>query len=154
MAGIAGGRQPYKLPSRSTLMAGIAIQSGMRAHEREAIEVILNRLDQDGPAVHRVALLAVGAELPAVNICVAIRAFGSDICENELRVTLSALHFLVHPAEWKAGFVVIKFGDGTNGLPTGRGVAIFARNVDGAVRITRSLELCGPRRTLGEGLKC
>jgi len=41
-----------------------------------------------------------------------------------------------------------------DGLPAGGGMAIFARNVQRAVRIARSLDLRRTRRTLGKGLKC
>ena len=54
-------------------MTGIAFQSRMSAHQREAVEVILNRLHRDVPAIHGVALFTIGAELSPVNVRVAIR---------------------------------------------------------------------------------
>jgi len=135
-------------------VAGIAFQSRVSAHQREAVEVILDRLHRDVPAVHRMALFAIGAELPPVNVSVAIRTRGANILEHQLRMTLNALDFLVHTPKRIASLIVVKFGDGTDGLPAGGGVAIFARNVDRAVGITRSLGLRRTRRTLGEGLEC
>jgi hypothetical protein len=97
--------------------------------QRKAVEVILNGLYRDTPAVYRVALLAVCAKLAAVNVGMAVRAFGTHICENKLRMALNALDFLVHPAQWVAGLLMVKFGDASDRLPTGGRVAIFARDV-------------------------
>ena len=69
----------------------------MSAHQREAVEVILNRFHRDVPAIHGVALFAIGAELSPVNVSVAIRTCGAHILEHQLRMTLNALDFLVHP---------------------------------------------------------
>ncbi len=143
-----------KLSCRGALVAGIAFQRRMSTHQRKAVKVILNRLHRNVPAVHRVALLAIGAELSPVDVSVAIRACGAHICEHQLRVALNALNFLVHPPERIASLIVVKFRDGANGLPAGGGVAIFARNVDRPVRIARTLDLRRTRRTLGKGLKC
>jgi len=73
MARIALRRQPLELSCRGALVAGIAFQSRMSAHQREAVEVILNRLYRDVPAIHGVALFTIGAELSPVNVRVAIR---------------------------------------------------------------------------------
>jgi hypothetical protein len=75
MAGIARRRQPRKLADRRLLMAIIALQRCVRAQQREAVKVVLNCLSGNGPPVHGMALLAVGAELPPVNVGMAVRAF-------------------------------------------------------------------------------
>jgi len=75
VAGIAGRRQPRKLADRSLLVAVIALQGSVRAYQREAVKVILNCLGGNSPPVHGMALLAVGPELPPVNIGMAVRAF-------------------------------------------------------------------------------
>jgi hypothetical protein len=56
-------------------MAIITLQRGVCAHQREAVKMILNCLSGNSPPVHGMALLAVGSELPPVNIGMAIRAF-------------------------------------------------------------------------------
>jgi hypothetical protein len=75
VAGIALRRQPCKLADRSLLVAVIALQRGVCAHQREAVKVVLNCLSGNSPPVHGMALLAVGPELPPVNIGMAVRAF-------------------------------------------------------------------------------
>ena len=75
MAGIACRRQPRELADRSLLVAIIALQRGVCAYQRETVKVILNRLNRNSPPVHRMALLAVGPELPPVNVGMAVRAF-------------------------------------------------------------------------------
>jgi hypothetical protein len=56
-------------------MAIIALQRGVRAHQREAVKVVLNCLSGNCPPAHSMALLAVGPKLPPVNVSMAIRAF-------------------------------------------------------------------------------
>jgi len=163
MAGIARSRQPRKLADRSLLVAVIALQGGVCAHQREAVKVILNCLYGNGPPVHRMTLLAIGPELPPMNIGMAVRAFRPDVREHQLRMALNTLDFLVHTAQGIASLIVVKFRNGADGLPTGGGVAIFARNVDRPVGVpqilllllgrTRLLLLRRTRRTLSDGLK-
>jgi len=123
------------------------------AYQREAVEMILNGLYRDVPAVHGVALLAVGAKLPPVNVGVAVRAFGTHVREHQLGVALNALNFFMHPAQRIAGFVVVKFRDAADGFPTGGGMAIFARDVQRAVRVGQNRRFRRTRRTLGQGLQ-
>ena len=75
VAGQALRRQPYKLSGGGTFVAGVALQTRMGSDEWKAIEVILNGLYGNIPAADRVALLAVGAKLPSMNVGVAVRAF-------------------------------------------------------------------------------
>jgi len=69
-------------------------------------------------------------------------------------MTLNTLDFLVQPAEGIAGLIVVKFGDGADGLPTGGSVTIFARKVERAVRILRNWKLRRTSRALRQGLEC
>ena len=73
-------------------MARVAIDGRMRPGEREAIVVLLHLLDRNCPSPHRVALLAVGAELPFVNIGVTVLATLSHIRKHRLHVALAAGH--------------------------------------------------------------
>ena len=81
--------------------------------------MILHALRGDVPALHGVALRAIGTHLAAVNVRVAIGAIFSNVGEDRFGVALHALHFFVHAAEQVVGLVVIEFGDGSNGAPAG-----------------------------------
>lgn len=54
----------------------------MRADQREAILMITNRLHRDLPALDGVARFAIRAELAAVEVRMAVRAFLTHIGEN------------------------------------------------------------------------
>ena len=62
-------------------------------------------------------LLAIRAELPPVNIGMAVRAFRADIGEYKLRMALYALYFFVHPPQRIAGLIMAEFGNTSDGLP-------------------------------------
>ena len=97
--------------------------------------MILDVFVGDLPALYGVAVFAVGPELTAVEVGVAVRAMRAYIMENERSVALGTANVFVHAAEWIAGLVVIKFGDGPDGLPTRVGMAVLARNGNGTVGI-------------------
>jgi hypothetical protein len=59
MAGSASGRHGFEPAVRRALVAGIAIDSSMRARQREAIIVLLDLLNRNLPSANRVALFAV-----------------------------------------------------------------------------------------------
>ena len=101
------------------------------------------------PAVDGMALRAIGAHLPAVNIRVTIGAILGDVYEHWLDVALNAVHLFVHAAKRVLRFVVIKFGNRTNGAPASSGVAVFARNVQRSVRIASCLLLSSARHPRG-----
>lgn len=86
MARVASCRQTLELPRRGLLMALVALHQGVRSHQREAVLMIANRVQRDIPAFDRVATLAVGAELPSMNICMAIGTTGADIFEDHAGV--------------------------------------------------------------------
>ena len=60
-------------------MARIAIQRGVRPHQRETVHVLIDLLNCHIPALDRVALFAVCAHLPLVNVCVTGRALRSHV---------------------------------------------------------------------------
>lgn len=151
MAGEARDRHCLKLTLACCLVACVAIHRRMSPGEREPVVVILDLLHRNLPASHGVALLAVGAELTAVNIGVAILAALADVAEHHLGVTLSAGYRLVHAAKRITSLIVIKFGDRSDRPPSGRCMAILTRNREiavGAMRAgsTRSLRRYACRR--------
>lgn len=58
--------------------------------ERKTILVLLDILDRYLPALHGMALIAIGSHLPTMNISVALGALVSYIGKNELAVALRA----------------------------------------------------------------
>ena len=122
-------------------MAREAILQGMGAQQRKTVLVLLHRLQRNFPALHRVALLALCAELAAVNIGMAVRALRSHVGEHQARVTQAALHGFVHAAQWIARLVMIEFRKIADGLPAGEGVTILTSLVQRAVRAARGAAL-------------
>jgi hypothetical protein len=118
VAGVAHRRKALELANGSTLVTGIAVHGGMRAGQWEAIHVLIDLLDGNIPALHSVALLAVGAHLALVDIRVAIRALRADISKDRLGVALRARHAFMHAAQGILRRVVIKFRDRADRLPT------------------------------------
>jgi hypothetical protein len=53
---------------------------------------------------------AIGAELAAMDIGVAIGALGTDVLEHQVGVALNAIHFLVHAPQRIPGQIVVEFG--------------------------------------------
>ena len=137
MAGVTGRRQALELSHSGILVAGIAIHGGMRANQRKAVNVLVDLLNRDIPALDRVALLAVGAHLPLVNVGVAVRALRSHIREHQLGVALGTGHALVHSAQRVLGRVVIEFRNSADRLPTAESVAVLAGNAKASVRAPR-----------------
>ncbi len=75
-------RQPLELAHCCALVAGITIQCSVCPNQREPVDVLINLLNGYVPALDCMALLAVCAHLPLVDIRVAGRALGSDIRED------------------------------------------------------------------------
>ena len=67
----------------------------MCADQRETVIVILDLRQRNLPALHAVALFATRAELPFMNVGVAVRTLGAYVGEYRLGVTLSTGHALV-----------------------------------------------------------
>lgn len=85
-----------------------------------------------------------------MNIGVTILARLSDVGEYRLGMALRAGHLLMQAAERILGFVVIKFRDGADRLPTRGGVAILAGYGKGTVRTSSGLPLSGGGRNSGQ----
>jgi len=107
----------------------------MRAHQRETILMIANLLERCLPTPHRVTALAVGSELPAMNVGVAIGAARAYVLERQAKVALGARHFCVHAAQRIAGLVMIELRIRANRFPTRVAVALHAGNRDWPVRV-------------------
>jgi hypothetical protein len=128
-------------------VARFAVNSRVRTDQRKAILMIAYRLNGDCPTLNRVTRFAIRTKLPAVNIGMAIRAFLAHVRKHEFDVALRASHFFMHAPKRVARAVVLEFRDAADGLPTQRGMAVFARNVQRrAVGIPSDWLLC--RRTI------
>jgi hypothetical protein len=88
----AGGAEADKLADGRSLVAGIAIGGGMRTDERETVQVIPDGMNRKLPSPNAVARFAIGAELTAVDVCVAVLADFGSVGKNEFDVTLPASH--------------------------------------------------------------
>lgn len=110
-------RQSLELTHRRALVTGVAIHRGVRADQREAIQVLVDLLHGNVPALYGVALLAVGAHLALVNIRVAVCAFLAHVCEHGLDVALGTGHSFVHAAQGIFRGVVVEFRDRSDRLP-------------------------------------
>ena len=139
VAGIAVGWKPYEYTYGRALVAGIALDGGVRTEERETILMILDGLGGDVPTLHCVALSAVGAHLAAVNVCMTIGTIFADIGEDRFDMALDAVYFFVHPPQWIFRFIVIEFGYGADRTPRRGGMAIFAGDGQRSVGITGGL---------------
>lgn len=143
MARLTRRGKPQIISDCGILVAFLALDNGVRAQQRKAVEVVLNRLVLELPAEDRVTLGAIGAKLPAMNVSVATGAILANFGEHRLGVASRAGNFFVHAAQRVSRAVVIKFGDGANRSPAGVGVAILASNVQRTVRTPFGLLLRG-----------
>lgn len=143
MARGAGDREALVLADGRTLMAILTQNSGVRPEKRKAVIVTANLLHGDVPAGKGVALLAIGTELSAMDISVAIRAVFADVREHRLSVALDAFHFVVQAAQRVTCFAVIEFDVGAERSPSGGVMAVFAGNIEFSVRTTASPLLAG-----------
>lgn len=138
VAGIASSGHRLELAVGRALVAGIAVHSGVRSGQREPVVMLLDLLARNLPAADRVALFAIGSQLPPVNIRVAVLASLSDVGEHRLDVTLDAGDGLVHAAQRVSRLVVVKFRNRADGFPPGRRVTVLTRDVQVAMRTVRS----------------
>ena len=74
MTGRARRGKSLVLSDRCIPVALLALHYSVRTKERKSVEVLLDRLNRYLPTEDGVALRAIGAELTAMNIRVAIRA--------------------------------------------------------------------------------
>ena len=137
MAGSASGAQAYILPDRFSLMTTLAVNGGMRPHQRESVLVSLNGLQRGTPAAHRVASVAFSTELTAMNIRMAIGAFGSHFREDKVLMALAAVNALMHAPYRESSLAVIKIRVGPNMIPADFGVAAPTGHGQISVRISR-----------------
>lgn len=130
-------------------MAVGALEHSVRAEQRKPVLVLLQLLGAKIPPLHGVTLLAIRAELAAVNIRMAICATSAHIFEYGTCMALRASDLLVHATQGVARSVVIELRNATDRLPTCICMAVFARDADRSVRIPTVLFLrLGPRRLL------
>jgi len=118
MARIASGGQTLELAHGRVLVTRIAVHRGVRADQWKTIDVLVDLLNRNIPALYGVALLAVSAHLPLVNVRVAVRALGAHVREDQLGVALRTAQALMHAAQGILRGVVIKFGNGPERLPS------------------------------------
>jgi len=95
VTGIALDGQSLELPDGPALVTVGAVQPGMPAHEWEAVRVFPHRLEEDAPALHRVALFAIRPHLAAMDIGMTIRAVRACVGKHHLGMTPGASHILV-----------------------------------------------------------
>jgi hypothetical protein len=76
-----------------------------------------------------VALLALGAHLPAMNIGVAVSAFVAHVAEHGIAVALNAGNVLVQAAQGVPGFAMVELGDAADRFPSRKRVAVLAGDV-------------------------
>lgn len=138
MTRVASRRHGLEPAVGSILVAGIAVDRGVCAGQRETVVVILNILVRHLPSPHGVALFAIGAQLAAMNVRVTILAVQSDVGEDHLHVTLRARDRSVHATERVFGLIVIKLWNRANGLPCTRSVAVLTGNRQIAMRTMRA----------------
>jgi hypothetical protein len=134
VAGVALDGESLELANCFALMTVGTVQTGMASDKGETIGVFLNPLQDDVPAFDGVTLFAVCSHLAAMDICVAISAVRSRVRKYGLGVALGARHPFMKAAQRIPGLVVIELRNGANGLPTGGGMAILARDVQVSVR--------------------
>lgn len=127
-------------------MAIVALHCGVRSKQRKPVLVFLDLVDGHLPAGNRVTLRAIGAELPQVNVCMAIRAILPDIGENRLRMAFNTSNFFVLPTQRIRGLVVIELQHGAYWTPGCCGVTVFARNRERSVRTANITLLRGKCR--------
>ena len=106
----------------------------MRSNKREPVFVSADGLQGHIPADHAVALLAIGAELTAVNIGVTVGTVRAYVAEYRLGMALDAVNLRMHASQGIARRIVVEFGDGADRLPTCLGVAILAGDGQWAMR--------------------
>ena len=128
VARVTLNRQPLELSDRFSLVAVGTIQTGMSAHERKPVVVLSHSLQDDAPALHRMAFFAIRSHLSAVQIGMAIGAVHTRVREHRPRMTLRAADAHVLSTQRILGFVVIEFGECSNRFPANRRMAVLTGN--------------------------
>ncbi len=130
--------KPLELPCGGVLVAIVTDQRRVRADQGEAVFVTADALQSDLPATDRMASRAVPAELPLVNIRVAVRAFRAHVGEYQTYVTLRAGNARVQAPQGKACLAVIEFDHIAKGLPGCKCMTVLAGHFQVAVRTSTS----------------
>lgn len=151
VAGTASRRHRLELASGPAFVTGIAVHSGVRSSEGEAVAVLLDLLNRNLPSPDRVAGLAIGSQLPLVNVGMAVLAALSNVAEHRFYVALSAGDGLVHAAQRVARPVVVEFWNGSNRRPPAGCMAILTRNSEVPVRTASSARYLRLPRTWVRG---
>ena len=128
--------QSRELADRSPRMTFRALEHGVRSQQWKPIIVLLDLLRLNFPAFDRVTLVAIRSKLAPVQIRVAVRAARACFLEYKACMALGAVYLYVHSAQGVGSAVVVEFGDAADRFPAGVGVAVFAGDVDGSVRIS------------------
>jgi len=139
----AGSRQSQILSDGSALVTLIAFHYRVCAKQGKSVEVLLDRLNRDIPSQDRVAFSAVGAELTAVDVRMAVRTILSHIGEDRFSMALRAVNFFVHSSKGIPRGIVIELGNGANRRPASARVAVLAWNGKGSMRTPTRLSLPG-----------
>ena len=114
----------------------------MRTDQREAIPVVLDSPRVYAPSLHRMAVLALRAELALVEICMAIRAAGAGFGKDFRYVARITRDILMHATKLEMGFrIVIEFEPRPQGRPTRSGVTVLTRKRKLPMRV-RNIDLC------------
>ena len=138
VAGTASRRHRLEVAVGTAFVTGFAVHSGVRSSEGEPVIVLLDLLNRNLPSPNRVAGLAIGSQLPFVNIGMAVLAALSNVAKHRLYVALSAGDRLMHAAQRVARPVVVEFWNGSNRLPPACCMAILTRNSEVPVRTASS----------------
>ena len=101
----------------------------MRTNQREEVRMVADLRLGSAPTLGVVALCAIRAELPQMNIGMAIGAIPADIGKDRLSMTLRACHFFMSTCEGELGSIVVEIWIPANRAPAGSRMAIFAWNL-------------------------
>ncbi len=156
VAGHAIGGQSLELPSRRSLMAIVADQSGVRSDQGKAVLVTADARQNNLPAAHRVAALAVRSELPPVDVRMTVGTLGPRVRKHQAHMALGAGDPFMHASQGIARFIVVELQNIPQGLPGSKCVAILTGDLEIPVRtagrLRRHLPAClGSGRSQHEG---
>lgn len=90
--------ETHELPGRRALMTGIAFHGLVGSHQGKAILVLLDGSQRNAPPAYGVARFAFAAELPPMDVGVAVCTLRADLTEDELYVAVPATDRQVHSA--------------------------------------------------------
>ena len=129
-------------------MAGLAVQSSMHTHQREAGAVMpLDHLCGFVPSSGRMTLLAIAAQLPLMNVKMAIKAALTRIGEHKRCMALHAPHLSVPPHQRKVSLAMIKIQGRLQPAPTFGGVTLAASKAEIPVGVLVNLRAeCGSEK--------